>query len=95
MKRKKQKITTENLVQINESSKKIKNYKNNTDVICAANVIAHMPDLKNLIENKKKEIYDEVTRAHRNFIQLGTDLCLFLSVQNGTDLYRFNGQKHR
>ena len=39
-----------NLNTINE----IKNYINNTDVICASNVICHIPDLKNLINTIDK-----------------------------------------
>jgi len=31
--------------------KKLNNFKNNTDLICAANVICHIPDLKNVIES--------------------------------------------
>ena len=34
-----------------ESIKNLKNFKNETDVICAANVIAHIPDLKDLISS--------------------------------------------
>ena len=32
-----------------ESIKLLKNFKNNTDLICGSNVICHIPDLKNLI----------------------------------------------
>ena len=32
-----------------ENIKILKNYINNTDVICASNVICHIPNLKNLI----------------------------------------------
>ena len=43
-------INTINTFFSKDNIQTLKNYKNNTDVICAANVIAHMPDLKNLIE---------------------------------------------
>ena len=32
-----------------KNSKKLKNFKNNTDLICAANVISHIPNLKDMI----------------------------------------------
>ena len=32
-------------------SKNLKNFKGDTDLICASNVICHIPDLKNLIES--------------------------------------------
>ena len=37
-----------------ENTKDITNYINQTDVICASNVICHIPDLKNLIETIDK-----------------------------------------
>ena len=37
-----------------DSIKQIEKYKNNTDVICAANVICHIPDLINLIKTVDK-----------------------------------------
>ena len=42
-------INTENSFFNSESIKNLKNYIKNTDIICAANVICHIPDLKNLI----------------------------------------------
>ena len=33
-----------------KNSKKLKNFKNNTDLICAANVISHIPNLKDMIK---------------------------------------------
>jgi|TARA_B110000444_G_C18802612_1_gene578219 2-polyprenyl-3-methyl-5-hydroxy-6-metoxy-1,4-benzoquinol methylase len=44
-----QKIKTLNSFFNQESINEIKEYKNNTDVICSANVIAHIPDLKDVI----------------------------------------------
>ena len=35
-----------------------KSLKKKVDVICAANVICHVPDLKSLIKGKKFIIYD-------------------------------------
>ena len=46
---KKKGIKTINMFFNTESIESIKNFYNETDVICAANVIAHVPDLKNLI----------------------------------------------
>ena len=37
-----------------ENIQRLNDYKNKTDVICAANVIAHMPDLKSLIVSIEK-----------------------------------------
>ena len=50
------KATENNIKTINQffdidNVRNLKNFKNNTDVICAANVIAHVPDLVNLIES--------------------------------------------
>jgi len=42
-------IKTINTFFNNESIENIKNFKNKTDVVCAANVICHIADLKNLI----------------------------------------------
>ena len=56
-------INTINAFFNKENIQTLKNYKNNTDVICAANVIAHMPDLKNLIES-----VDELLSAKGVFI---------------------------
>ena len=44
-----QKIKTINQFFDKESALELTKYKKNTDVICAANVIAHIPDLKDLI----------------------------------------------
>ena len=43
------KVKTINSFFNKESIESIKKFKNNTDVICAANVIAHVPDLNDLI----------------------------------------------
>ena len=45
----KNKIKTINDFFNNESIKNLKDFKNTTDVVCAANVICHIADLKNLI----------------------------------------------
>ena len=47
---KKRGIKTINSFFTYENVKKLKNFKNNTDIISAANVICHVPDLKNLIK---------------------------------------------
>jgi len=44
-----QKIKTLNSFFNQESINEINEYKNNTDVICSANVIAHIPDLKDVV----------------------------------------------
>ena len=46
---KKKKINTVNNFFNPENIKILKNFKNDTDLICASNVICHIPDLKNLI----------------------------------------------
>jgi len=46
---KKNKINTVNNFFNPENIKILKNFKNDTDLICASNVICHIPDLKNLI----------------------------------------------
>ena len=46
---KKNKINTVNNFFNPENIKILKNFKNHTDLICASNVICHIPDLKNLI----------------------------------------------
>jgi len=56
-------INTINTFFSKDNIQTLKNYKNNTDVICAANVIAHMPDLKNLIET-----VDELLSAKGVFV---------------------------
>jgi len=43
-------IKTVNAFFNKDSIQNLKNFKNKTDVICAANVICHIPDLKNLID---------------------------------------------
>jgi methylation protein EvaC len=43
-------IKTVNAFFNKDSIQNLKNFKNKTDVICAANVICHSPDLKNLID---------------------------------------------
>jgi methylation protein EvaC len=50
---KKRGIKTINSFFTYENVKKIKKFKNNTDIISAANVICHVPDLKNLIKGVK------------------------------------------
>ena len=48
-KAKKNNIRTEINFFNSESIKTLKNFKNNTDIVCASNVICHIPNLKNLI----------------------------------------------
>jgi methylation protein EvaC len=50
---KKRGIKTINSFFTYENVKKLKKFKNNTDIISAANVICHVPDLKNLIKGVK------------------------------------------
>jgi len=50
---KKKGIKTINSFFTYENVKKLKKFKNNTDIISAANVICHVPDLKNLIKGVK------------------------------------------
>jgi len=47
---KKLKINTKNIFFSYKNSKKFKNFKKKTDIICAANVICHIPDLIDLIK---------------------------------------------
>tara|TARA_B100000029_G_scaffold240200_1_gene237379 strand:- start:12240 stop:13439 length:1200 start_codon:yes stop_codon:yes gene_type:complete len=49
LKAKKNNIKTINSFFNKKNIENLKNFKNNTDVICASNVICHIPDLKNLI----------------------------------------------
>ena len=46
----KQNIPTENIFFNRENVRNFKEYLGNTDLICASNVICHIPDLKNLVE---------------------------------------------
>tara|TARA_B100000029_G_scaffold503795_1_gene581457 strand:+ start:1373 stop:2572 length:1200 start_codon:yes stop_codon:yes gene_type:complete len=51
---KKNNVKTINAFFNEENVQNLKNFLNKTDVICAANVIAHIPDLKNLIKAVEK-----------------------------------------
>ena len=44
-------IKTVNVFFNKENIKNLKNFRNQTDIICAANVVAHIPDLKDLISS--------------------------------------------
>ena len=43
-------INTKNIFFTHKNVKKLKNFINKTDIICAANVICHVPDLNDLIK---------------------------------------------